>query len=86
MLKDSGASAIIASPGHRERMASLARGVGAELLLATEPSSAPPEPRDAEAALEAAADASDALIIYTSGTTGRPKGERAIWEGWPEPA
>ncbi|KAK2077834.1 hypothetical protein QBZ16_004682 [Prototheca wickerhamii] len=81
VLKDSGASAIIASPGHRERMASLARGVGAELLLASEPSSVPPEPRDAEAALEAAADATDALIIYTSGTTGRPKGVVHTHEG-----
>jgi malonyl-CoA/methylmalonyl-CoA synthetase len=69
VIKDAGASVVVAGPGFEETLAPLARAAKARFLLAADALKAAPA-----AAVPQLASPRRAMIIYTSGTTGRPKG------------
>jgi malonyl-CoA/methylmalonyl-CoA synthetase len=69
VLRDSGASIVVADAGAEERLRPLAETAGARFLRAADAAAATP------GALPSHIGATRrAMIIYTSGTTGRPKG------------
>ena len=69
VLDDTGATLVVASPAHVERMSRLAAPRGVRLLPLADALSAA-----ARTDLPDVADARRAMILYTSGTTSRPKG------------
>jgi len=69
VIKDAGASVVVAGPGFEAILAPLARAARARLVLASEALKAA-TPAD----LPHLASSRRAMIIYTSGTTGKPKG------------
>ena len=69
VIKDAGASIVVAGPGFETVLAPLAKAARARFVLAADALRAAPA-----ADLPHLASSRRALIIYTSGTTGRPKG------------
>jgi malonyl-CoA/methylmalonyl-CoA synthetase len=69
VIRDSGASVVVAGPGFEEVLAPLAKAARARFVRATDALKAAPAPE-----LPALPSSRRALIIYTSGTTGKPKG------------
>ena len=69
VIKDAGASVVVAGPGFEAILAPLARAAKARLVLASDALKAA-----APADLPHLASSRRAMIIYTSGTTGKPKG------------
>jgi malonyl-CoA/methylmalonyl-CoA synthetase len=83
VLKDSGASVVLASPVYTERLRHIGEPLGTQVQslealnpndVATKPLSAKGTGLEVEARLSSLGPSHGALIIYTSGTTGRPKG------------
>ena len=78
VLKDSGASVVLAGPTHAHRMRRLAAPLGAAVheLAPTVPATVgqPLLPNVCLSLLDRLSPEHGALLIYTSGTTGRPKG------------
>lgn len=81
VLEDSGASAVIATPPHADRMRRLAEPLGAQVLEVADGDTSQSSTdlsnavSSAVTPLMSTLNSSDgALIVYTSGTTGRPKG------------
>lgn len=78
VLNDSGASAILASPSHFERMADLGKALGTTVVPVGRPLTHGSRPQQGSQGLKHLLDnvapEDSALMIYTSGTTGRPKG------------
>jgi malonyl-CoA/methylmalonyl-CoA synthetase len=69
VIRDAGASVVVAGPGFEAVLAPLAKAARARFVLAADALKAEPA-----AALPHLASSRRALIIYTSGTTGKPKG------------
>jgi len=68
VIRDAGASIVVADPGSAERLRPLAEAAGAKFLSTTEALATTAGP------LRAVALERRALMVYTSGTTGKPKG------------
>jgi malonyl-CoA/methylmalonyl-CoA synthetase len=69
VIRDSGASVVVAGPGFEDMLAPLARAAKARFVRAADALQAGPA-----AELPHLPSSRRALIIYTSGTTGKPKG------------
>ena len=69
VIRDSGASVVVADAACAPRVSTLARAARARFVTASDALAAAPAP-----GLPHLGSARRAMIIYTSGTTGRPKG------------